>query len=265
MPATSTTPRKPAPRPTGRPRREEQVGPIARTLERPAPTFTLHHDDVDDAHPGEWVLRHGTGDTAEVLHRWHEPMVHAEVVHRATRVLHQHLVRVVDWKPGRHRDEIVAVIGSTFDAWQVTTYSGRGGTLWRRSTDGSFIGIGGSCYGNVEALARSQGPLVPVEVHNLPALVAELDIYRQVAGYLQAPEECLDLQCGEYFTDDGDNPSGIERCSHIQTGIATVAESAAFARVVALVERLEADIPATDVAARNILSGIRQALEQEDE
>jgi hypothetical protein len=240
-------------------------GPVTRTFHRAAPTFTLRRDDVDDAYPQEWVLRSGTGHTAEVLHRWAEPMSHAHAQQAATTALHQEKIRVSSWASGSHQDEFVAVVGSTFNDWFVLEYRGRGGIIWTRNADGTFLGRGGARY-TEQSLARTQGPLTPTRVHNLPALVDELNIYRMVAGYLVAPEGCLDLQCEEYFDEEGES-TGIEYCSHVHADIATAGESAAYARVVTLLETLFDNTPETDTEVRNVLDLIKSAAQitMEDE
>lgn len=51
-------------------------------------------------------------------------------------------------------------------------------------------------------------------------VVPNPDAAHQPVVVLVGTEECLDRECDEYFTDDGDLDPGVERCSHIGTELA---------------------------------------------
>ena len=52
---------------------------------------------------------------------------------------------------------------------------------------------------------------------DVPALLAELEQWREAATFWEGPQECLERECEDYFDDDGDQlPGEIEKCSHVE-------------------------------------------------
>lgn len=214
----------------------------ARAWRNPASLYTLTYDDVDDQHPGCWVLRRADrtnpDEVVETVHRWDEPMTSGEAMTAAISLLYAHQVRVTGWTTYKHRDSFLATVGVTHDSWQVLEYEGRGGTRWRRGADGAWTGRGSSRYGNEDLLRRAQGPLTPITVHNVAGLVAELMIYRAAATYFIGPDACAEGDCEEYDT----LPDGA-LCSHIETRVATGQQALALDRVRELLDELDTTSP----------------------
>jgi hypothetical protein len=73
------------------------------------------------------------------------------------------------------------------------------------------------------ACSAEDGEMVPwaacrVREHARPkqGVVPNVDAEHQPVTVWVGTFECLDRECEEYFTDDGDSDPGVERCSHIR-------------------------------------------------
>lgn len=209
--------------------------------------YVLATDDVDDPSPGTWKLWRGTVGDPDGFVTSFTRVPSGEVreaQRQATQELYGRRVRVVSWEQIGRTGSYLAITGEPHGAWQVLTYRGSGGLMWYRRPDDSWIGVNGSGYRNVESLDRMQGPLEPVEVHNLPALIAELEIYRRIAGYELGLEECFEGSCDDYVDDRGD-PVDIDRCSHVQACIATADEVRTLHRIERELDSLRAEATVT--------------------
>lgn len=144
--------------------------------------------------------------------------------------LYGHEVRAVGWEhiPGVGH---VAITAPAAGAWDVTLYRGRGNAHWRAGSNGTWMGPGDARYRSLNELEQAQGPLTPLQVHNLPALVAELAVFRAVAGYLEGPDMCVgEYECVEYIEAE-QRGERLERCSHVTARIARAEDTLALHRV----------------------------------
>lgn len=48
-----------------------------------------------------------------------------------------------------------------------------------------------------------------------PEQAAELAEYRKAATFWEGPQECLERECEDYFTEEGDERAGLDQCSHV--------------------------------------------------
>lgn len=201
----------------------------------------------------------------------------------ATRTLYGRMVRTVGWDPlpdiadcqRGYRARTAPWRGS----WQVSRYRGASGAVWRVVDGGAWLGrmpAVDRAPRRVASTARLEaldGPLVPLEVYGLAALIAELGVYRAVAGYANGAEECMEASCSDYVTEDGQDqpypPGRDEYCSHVEHQIATSGETFALHRVRGALDALagEAQTPPDDQLDKyrqgelDRMEGIRHAVE----
>lgn len=152
----------------------------------------------------------------------------------AAKVLRHRQVRVVSWYPTTAGvdNDFTATTAPWYGRWQVTVYQG-GGTVYRRTIDDGWARADGERFSSVADIrAGDNVDLVPVEVSSVPAVLAELGVWRAVAGAWQAGAECLDRACDDYqggvlvtpgMTEDG--------CTHLEPVIAATSDMVAVRRV----------------------------------
>lgn len=234
--------------------------------------------------PPRYVLRRGTGTTRAVwyLHRGDTdddcvgvvtggaPARRAQIEARDR--LRRLGVRLIRWEPTGD-DEFVAITGITRDAWAVTTYRDARGVLWRRCADDTWTSPAGRC-GSARTLDETRGPLTPEQVHNLPALIEELQVFAAMSCYYSGAETCHEGECdgydehGNVIDEHGQPVPDRTRCHHVDEHVATSAQAMALGRV--LREMNELDRGAADGLAnpdqltadqRARYAGIRDAVE----
>lgn len=178
--------------------------------------------------PGNWHLSRIDGDTAEELTTFpgsvHE---YPAAQHRATHYLYRHKVRTIRWA---HPDGVDpdarglifdAITAEAYGSWTVTKYSDGNGRQWRVDAGGGYRSSHGAYVRNLDDLARLYGPLTPLDVHNLPALIAEVLMFRAACTYQTGPPGCVhERYCDEYAEAD-DRGEDLDECSHVTTEIAT--------------------------------------------
>jgi hypothetical protein len=253
-------------------------------------TYILTREQRDDAPllGPRWVIRHCSDAAAEpeyvaaTGHRHPDGLTESTAQTWATRTLYGRQVRTVGWDrltPDGEPPVYRARTGPWRDSWQVTEYRGQTGT-WRALDGGAWHGPGCRRVRDLGEAVRIDGPLTPVKVLNLPGVIAELDIYRAVAGYQTGPEECFEQACDDY-DEDADGPPPAEHCSHVEHHIATSGEAFRLTRVERELDALDAgDVDQVDLLddfaalpdesrdqtlTRAIVARIREAAGREDD
>ncbi len=214
------------------------------TMPTPAsvkPGYVLRLNDVDDAIPGLWFVYRNTDEPFAYFRNVDVRTVRGAQYHAeaAIRAEGEHVVRWHEVHPGF---EYRAITGPFMDRWQVTVYRGRGGRLWNRTAFDTWEGSEATVYTDEAALDRAHGPLTPVAVNNVGALVEELLIYRARATYNVGPEECIEHECDDFFDEDGNARDGIDQCSHIETLIASTKDAMAIEAVRQTLKYFEEDV-----------------------
>ncbi len=181
---------------------------------------------------GWWTLS-GMGGFVDSLYRTATP---GQAQWWATQRLHHEQVRVVRWEPDTTKDttKYVAVVAPWRGQWEVTQWiDQQGRTYNKRGPDGCWISSDGRVFPDLDRLHEQTDALIPNRVSSLAAMLAELDIYRAVAGYVTGAEDCITGDCGgpdpEHSCDIRHQIASAEdtvRLHHVRAVIAELVEAA---------------------------------------
>lgn len=172
--------------------------------------------------PGDWLGgNHQIGpDAVSAAQTW------------ATREMYRHAVHTVGWEPQTNGEwGFYRAITAPRGGWEVTAYLDRNGLPWQANPDGTLTGPGGTQVSSRAALETVVGPLTPMSVTSIAALVAEVRIFRAVAEYHHGQRECHARECDHMVGDDGNEIPGLDACPLLDVRIATADDAVGMERV----------------------------------